>query len=142
MAGRKKKAKELTVPQLKAYIDSIFDFNGADFVPDKAQWKKIVEIIENLKEPEPIVQQMQPQYQPYPGGSGQAPMQHQQPTIVESSLDGAPKQEVPIHERTDMRKQQVRQGAAKVAEGGQVPSSGVTIVTPNKEEGDTTSDFK
>ena len=50
---------------------------------------------------------------------------------------------VPVNNmaRTDMRTIIPKPGASKVAGGGQVASSGVTIVTPNKEANDTKSDF-
>ena len=138
---RRKKPDPMTVVEFKSYLQGIIDFSGDDWAPNKTQWKKIYDIIQELKEPEPVVAAPAPVVERSPllnGGQGHATQM--EPTIVESSM--TPRQEVPAHERTDIRKPgMTRPGAAKVAEGGQVASSGVTIVTPNKEEGDTTSDF-
>ena len=158
MAGRKKKVDKMSVEQLQSYLKGIVDISDDDWHPTKAQWDNILELIMNVKEPEPVevvrevVQQTQPhQQQPYHPHQPhqQQPHMGQGPVIAPSSMDtaaggGQPQQEyAPAGSapKQDLRKQQEKQGAAKVAEGGQVKSSGVTIVTRNKEAEDTESDF-
>ena len=155
--ARTKKPEPMTVVEFKSYLQGIIDFSGADWSPNKAQWKKIYDIIQNLKDPEPVVmqgrvQQQQPLQQPLrqidpnrPVITGTTPQQGEV-IVQESSLNPqAPAGQVPAGPALppdDMRKQMVKPGASKVAPNGQAVSSGVTIVTGHKEADETESDFE
>lgn len=54
---RPKKVKQVTVPELQAFLNGAMEFNPDDWVPDAAQWKRIVGMIMNLKPEEQIVVQ-------------------------------------------------------------------------------------
>ena len=145
MAKAKNKNKKMRVIELQSYINGIVDISGEDWYPNKEQWNSILLLIQNIK-PEPVVEVVRevsntnsPQYQ-----SRQQPQQPQQNIIQQSSVLDSEKFE-PINERsnrTDMRTIKERQGNPMVAAGGKVASSGMTIITPNKEAGDTKSDFR
>lgn len=46
---RKKKVKQVTVPELQAFLAGAIEFNPNNWLPDIGQWKRIVEMIMNLK---------------------------------------------------------------------------------------------
>ena len=46
---RKKKVKQVTVPELQAFLTGAMEFNDDDWLPDVGQWKRIVEMIMTLK---------------------------------------------------------------------------------------------
>jgi len=52
---RKKKVKQVTVPELQAFLNGAMEFNADNWLPDGSQWKRIVEMIMNLKPEEPQV---------------------------------------------------------------------------------------
>lgn len=67
MAKRTKKKEEVTVSALKSWLDGIMEFQAADWVPDKSQWKTVVEKIQSLKEVEPVPQPQPKQNAPQTG---------------------------------------------------------------------------
>lgn len=146
--ARKKKIEKMRVIELQSYLKGIVAFSGDDWVPSKEQWDMIYELIMNVKDEEPVeVLREVAQQQQYPDQRTQQPMtRHPQAPvqIEESTLDQTGQQFEPIvpnAPQQDLRKVIPKQGASKVAGGGQVPSSGVTIVTGNKEADETESDF-
>ncbi len=145
--ARKRKIQEMRVIEIQSYLKGIVDFGGDDWHPTKEQWETILGLIMNIKEEEPI----QMIREVVNAGSQQYRQpETQQVVVTESKIDGVTLDEdgKPVYEpinngsrQLDLRKVQERKGAAKIAEGGQVASSGVTIVTRNKEADDTESDF-
>ena len=148
--ARKKKVEPMTVTEFQSYLKGIIEFSEEGWSPNKDQWDKIYEHIIKLKPDTVGSAPVQSTTQPTQQGQQHRqvePAQQVQPVIQESlitSVSGAPNEqyasETPAP-KVDMRKSLTRPGASKVAEGGQVPSSGVTVVTPNKEADDQSSDF-
>lgn len=149
--ARKKKVQEMTVSGFQSYLQGIVDFSGNGWHPTEEQWSQIYDLIQNLKT-EVITVSGSDNVQPHQQGHRQQQNNAEMITsTTPSNLDGGAVNgtgDEPFTPVSSMRKQDMRNptmipkpGASKVAGGGQVASSGVTVVTPNKEADDVTSDF-
>ena len=149
MANKKKKGG-MRVIELQSYLRGIVDFSGDDWHPTKEQWNNILNLIWNIKEEEPKevvrevvnvgAQAMQPMVR-HPQGPIEI---HDSSLSVDAGQPNQPAQQFePINgtRKQDMRKVLPKAGAVKVASDKRVSSSGITIVTNNKEADDTASDF-
>lgn len=146
MAGRKKKVEPVTVGELKSYVKSAMDLNEDGWHPDEKQWKKILEMIMNVKEPEPVAAPpaaVAPHYGPPPPapalpgqpppappmGMGEAPPNPYELNPAEAPSDRPPPMIVntggaPVPKF-------LRTGPESAPDENGVISSGITVKTPN-----------
>ena len=53
MAAKRKTAKKQTLAEFRAWLEGVEEISGANWVPDKDQWKLIRDRIDKITEPEP-----------------------------------------------------------------------------------------
>jgi hypothetical protein len=151
--ARKKKAEPVSIDELKSYVKGAIELNDDGWHPDAKQWNKIVDMIMNVKEPEPAPAAPAPHYGPpaqqgtamQPAGNlGGMPPQPQPGQGLPTGMGGAvPKNPYEMDDPNVDRPAPMklpsdgapvpkflRTGVEQRDENGNI-SSGITVKTPN-----------
>lgn len=137
MANRKR-TKKVTPSELKAYLKGALEFHDDDWTPNHTEWKRICDMIMNLKDEPPAPKnnaaggQGQAPPQPQSAQPAPAPQQPAQPSPESNLFSPDYNPNAPPPPAMDMRPQlEQRSGTPGNSVDGQNPHSGKTYKTPD-----------